>query len=276
MKKIILSIVLTILLVSCNDKNKRDHYNYNQKEITNGLLDFSTSNTTIDEISIKKPQKESNKIIKTSNLKFETNSVEKTFTTIKKQLAKSKGFIQNDNTYKNDNKIQRELLIRIPTNEFQVVIDSISSNVHVFDYKNISLKDVTEEFIDLNARLKAKKTLENRYLQLLSKAKNVEEMLNIEREIAKIREEIEAKQGRLNYLNDQVSFSTINITFYETVEVVKSKSKTYFSQVIKAIKGGFTSVGNFILRVLYLWPYIIIAIPIILFIRKKLKKKLKK
>lgn len=280
MKNLLYTILISFLLFSCKkDNQKNDDYHYN-RELFNLVdtedLASGTLNYSINEMSIKKPNSDDLKIIKTSNLKFETNSVEKTYLHIKKQVEKLKGFIQKDNTSRVSYRIERSLVVRIPTKNFQVLIDSVSNKIKVFDYKNTLLKDVTEEFVDIEARLKSKKTLEKRYLQLLSKAKNVEEMLVIERELATIREEIEAKEGRLNYLKDQVSFSTINIDFYEPIAVVKSKSNTYFSQVIKAIKGGFNNLGNFVLRILYLWPYILIAIPLILFIRKKIKKRFKK
>lgn len=213
------------------------------------------------------------KIIKESHLRFETSSLEKTHQSILNLLESNKGFIQRDETSKNYGSIERSLVVRIPTQGFQNVIDTLTKQVKVFDRKEISQRDVTEEFIDLEARLNAKLKLEARYLELLSKAKNVKEILEIEREIAKIREEIEAKQGRLKYLQNKVSLSTIYISFYETVEFEKAESKTYLSRVVKAIKGGFTGIGNFIIGVLYLWPFIIIGILVFLFIRNRMRKR---
>lgn len=213
------------------------------------------------------------KIIKQSNLRFVTASIEKTYKSVFELVQRNKGFIQRDQTSKNYSSIERSLTIRIPTDGFQPVLDGISNDVKVFDRKEISQRDVTEEFIDLEARLKAKRKLETRYLELLKKAKNVKEILEIEREVAKIREEIEAKQGRLKYLQNKVSLSTINISFYETVAFEKAQSQTYFSRVVKALKGGFTGIGEFIIGLLYLWPFILIGILLFIFIRRRLSKK---
>ena len=90
---------------------------------------------------------------------------------------------------------------------------------------------MTEEFVDLKARLKAKKELEDRYLQLLEQAKNVKEMLEIERELSNIREEIEAKEGRLQYLQNKVTLSTIYINFYKTTQS-KGVSLSYGQKMI--------------------------------------------
>ena len=70
--------------------------------------------------------------------------------------------------------------------------------------KNVSVQDVTEEYLDIEARLKTKKEVEARYIEILkSKTKTVEDVLKAEEQIRIIREEIEAREGRLNYLKNQ-------------------------------------------------------------------------
>lgn len=280
MKKIIVLSFVLFFTFSCQKNNSL----YSKSSTNNsgllGMLNMIDGNDSSGKKyrfnALASQNETEQKIIKTSYLTFETKSVEKTFQQINSLVKKYKGIIQNDNTYKGNGNITRSLVVRIPTNQFNTVIDSISKNIPVFDNKHIKLKNVTEEFIDLEARLKAKKALENRYLQLLAKAKDVKDMLEIEREVAKIREEIEAKQGRLNYLENQVSLSTLNIEFYETVEFAKSKSKSYFSRVGNALNGGFSALGNFILGLLYLWPFILIITILGVFIRRKLKRRKKK
>ena len=276
MKNTIYFLIILIISIGCKD-NSYDKQQYMEDGFTfsDGDLeadyDFSVQNN--ERI---KPLEKTNldsKIIKESHLRFETSSIEKTFETISSWLKQNKGFIQSDKTTKNYGNLERTMVIRIPTISFQLVIDSISNSVKVFDRKEISRRDVTEEFIDLEARLKSKRKLEARYLELLPQAKNVKEILEIEREIAKIREEIEAKQGRLKYLEDKVSLSTIYISFYEETNIEKSKSQTFFSRLIKAFKGGFTSVGEFFIGLLYVWPFILIGVFILVFIRKRLRRK---
>jgi hypothetical protein len=89
------------------------------------------------------------KIIQTGNLRFETRDLEKTQQHIQKVAAQNQGFIQDDNSGKNYNEIYRNITLRVPTANFQSVIDSISKGVAFFDQKDISRQDVTEEFIDL-------------------------------------------------------------------------------------------------------------------------------
>lgn len=262
--------IVGTMFLACGGGNSNDNYS------TESVSDNEKAVFVTDELILSPPSPEQpieSKIIKESNLRFETASIEKTHQTIVKLIAAHKGFIQRDETSKNYNTLERNLTIRIPTEGFQPVLNALEKDVKVFDRKEVSQRDVTEEFIDLEARLKAKRKLEARYLELLKKAKNVKEMLEIEREVAKIREEIEAKQGRLKYLQNKVSLSTIQISFYETVAFEKAESQTYFSRVIKALKGGFTGIGEFIIGILYLWPFILIGIIFFIFIKRKIWNK---
>ena len=261
--------IIGTMFLACGGGNSNDNYSNESERVSEKTVIMA------DQIEVlESPQSQlESKIIKESNLRFETASIEKTHQTILKLLEKHRGFIQRDETSKNYNTIERNLTIRIPTEGFQPVLNALEKGVKVFDRKEVSQRDVTEEFIDLEARLKAKRKLEARYLELLKKAKNVKEMLEIEGEVAKIREEIESKQGRLKYLQNKVSLSTINMSFYETVAFEKAQSQTYFSRVIKALKGGFTGIGEFIIGILYLWPFIMLGVIFFIFIKRKVWNK---
>ncbi|WP_299383120.1 DUF4349 domain-containing protein [uncultured Lacinutrix sp.] len=276
--RVYLSIVVILILFGCHQEPSYYKNDSGVLGLVNTSGDYEIEDT-IEEMEVtynmSVPKETSQKIIKESYLEFETNDLDKTFDNIQRYVKQNNGVIQNDNASKNYNRSIRTLIVRVPTNGFQNTIDSISKSVEYFDSKSISSKDVTEEFIDLEARLGAKRVLETRYLQLLSKAKNVKEMLEIERELSSIREEIEAKQGRLKYLNNKVALSTINITFYKTTTSSKI-TQSYGSKMGKALKSGFNGLSYFFLGVLNIWPFLILLSIGIFFIRKWYKKKMKK
>ena len=213
------------------------------------------------------------KIIKNGNIKFETNNLETTYEQIKKAVKKGKAIIQNDSEGKDYGTVYRRLTVRIPNENFDSFIKDISAGVDYFDNKEISSQDVTEEYIDIDARLKAKKKLENRYLELLAKATKMSEMLAIEAQLSAIREEIEAKEGQLRYMQNQVSLSTITIEFYKTIAEESGVTISYGAKVWNAFKSGFYGISSFFLGLLEVWPFIIIAIVLFCFIRKRFKKK---
>lgn len=213
------------------------------------------------------------KIIKEGNLRYETSDLEATFSQIQSALKANQAKIENDNAGKDYNTLYRRLLIRVPSKNFDSFLQSISKGVSYFDTKEISSRDVTTEYIDIDARLKAKKVLENRYLELLKKAAKVSEILEIEAQLSAIREEIESKQGQLNYLQNQVSFSTLNVEFYKTVAPDSGATVSYGSKIWNAIKSGFNSFSGFLIGLISIWPFLIFFGVLGYFIRKRFKKK---
>lgn len=215
--------------------------------------------------------KREQKIIKTGNLRFETQDLKKTRTSIVTALKNAKAYIQKDNSGKTYNTEFENLTIRLPSQNFDQLLSEISEGIAYFEEKTISQRDVTEEFVDINARLKAKRALENRYLELLKKAKDVKEMLQIERELANIREEIESREGRLKYLQSQVSESTLHIYFYKTT-VKTGVTASYGSKIINALKNGWNGISIFFLGLLTIWPFLILVGAGVFFMRRWIVK----
>lgn len=231
-----------------------------------------------EKLSLNAPQKSDDKtieqkIIKTGNLRFETSDLETTYNQIQTAVKNYKGTIQNDTEGKDYQSVFKNITVRVPSKNFDLFLKDISKGVDYFDNKEISSQDVTEEYIDIDARLKAKKILEVRYLELLKKANKVSEMLEIETQLSAIREEIEAKEGQLRYMQNRVSMSTVTIEFYKNVAEESGVTVSYGAKIWNAIKSGFFGISSFLLGLLEIWPFIIILSAIIYFIRKRFKKK---
>lgn len=213
------------------------------------------------------------KIIKEAFLKFETDDLENTYNQIKTAIAANKASVQNDSQEKDYGTITRRLTIRIPSQNFDPFLESISKGVSYFDEKNISSQNVTEEYIDLTSRLNTKRKLEERYIEILKKATKVSEILEIEKQISAIREEIEAKQGQLKYLESRVSESTVTIEFYKTIAQKEGVKISYGSKIWNSIQSGFFSLSDFLLSLISVWPFIILICVLAYFIRKRFKRK---
>ncbi|MFC6246514.1 DUF4349 domain-containing protein [Flavobacterium psychroterrae] len=185
----------------------------------------------------------------------------------------NKGTVQNDSEGKDYDNAYRNLLIRIPSENFDQFISSVSKGVSYFERKEISSENVTEQYIDLDSRLKTKRKLEERYLQILQKATKISEILEIEKQISTIREEIEAKEGQLKYLESCVSESTVTIEFYKTIAQKEGVKTSYGSKLWTAIESGFFSLSEFLISIISLWPFIILFCVFAYFIRKRFKRK---
>ncbi len=213
------------------------------------------------------------KIIKEATLRFETDDLENTFNQIQKAVTAGKATIINDSEGKDYGTVFRNLTVKVPSQNFDRFINDISKGISYFEIKNISAQDVTEQFIDLTSRLNTKKKLEERYLQILQKAVKVSEILEIEKQISVIREEIEAKEGQLKYLQSRVSESTVTIEFYKTTAEKEGVKISYGSKIWTAVKSGFFSLSDFLISLISVWPFIIIFCVLAYFIRKRFKRK---
>jgi flagellar biosynthesis chaperone FliJ len=196
------------------------------------------------------------KLIKNGDLEFETSNLSETTKSIKTKLKSLKGYVSTERDVKSDDRQSKTLTLRIPANTFDSFIAELDKTVENFDYKEISVKDVTEEFIDIQARLKNKKATEEKFQNLLSKANSVNDILNIEKQLGEIRGEIESVEGRLKLLENQVNFSTLNMTFYK----LTTGKNNFFYRVKNAIFDGWKSLLSFIVLLFDLWPFLILAI----------------
>lgn len=269
-------LFILLLLAFSNCKKAEDNLNYSED------VALSTADAKVDQVKFVKPvvakseevtEEIEQKIIKEGNLRFQTNDLTATYNQIQNAAKSHNATIQNDTEGKDYESVFRKLIIRVPSKNFDLFLKDISKGVAYFDNKEISSQDVTAEFIDIDARLKAKKVLEKRYLELLKKANKVTEMLEIEKQLSSIREEIEAKEGQLNYMQNRVSYSTITIEFYKSIAEESGVTASYGMKIWTAIKSGFNSVSSLFINLLSIWPFIIILFAIGYFIRKRFKTK---
>lgn len=209
------------------------------------------------------------KLIKDGRAKFETDNIEGTRATIFEVVDKLKGYISSDEEYKSTGRMSHTLEIRVPASNFDRLLTEATQGVEKFDSKEINVKDVTEEFLDIEARLKTKKELEARYLDLLKQAVNVIEILEIEKQIGLLRSEIESVEGRLKYLQSQVSYSTLTLSYYELIPSEKA-----FRQKFKnGFQKGWDNLIGFLVVLVNIWPFILISLGLIFGIRAYRKRK---
>ncbi len=94
------------------------------------------------------------------------------------------------------------MTIRVPSEKFDETLNEIRKNSNRVIVETVKGEDVTEEFIDIEARLKTKKALEEQFLEIMKRSNSVEEALNVQRELAEVRGEIEQIEGRKRFLEN--------------------------------------------------------------------------
>ena len=135
---------------------------------------------------------------------------------------------------------QSTMTIRVPQAEFFTALEHIKSLGKVRS-ENVGSEDVTERFIDLEARLRSALREEESLLSLLDKANQVSEILTIERELSRVRSDIERDQGQLNFLERRVDLSTITVSLFppdaEVAEPPSGSLTIEVSDVSRSVEG---------------------------------------
>ena len=242
MRKLIGFFLISTFLISCGGAKQSEN-----SELT------PSKETTNDKV-----EKDVRKLIKESTLSFRTDDNDKTNKLIESSVKQFGAYISESNNFNHSNEVGYDLKIRVPSDKFDALMDYIlkKADIKELDNKSVQIKDVTEDFIDIQARIKVKKETEQKLTDLLKQAKNLTETLEIQKQLTELSADIESIEGRLKYLNDQVNYSTINLSFYENIKY----SKRFFSDFGDALKDGIQIFLHLITALTYLWVVIIVFI----------------
>jgi len=158
--------------------------------------------------------------------------------------------------------LEVNLVVRVPATQFGAALDQIRSTGSRVIQEKITGQDVTEEFIDLEARIKTQKALESQFLEIMKQAHKVEDALEVQRQIADVRTEIEKLEGRKRFLENRASLSTISVSLQSSTAIAVNSSS--FGRNIREAVADSVDVASAI--VLFLIRFIILLIPILLLI----------
>ncbi len=151
------------------------------------------------------------KVISTASLFLEVEFVEAATVQVRDIADSLGGFVENLNISGDDEGRRGSMTVRVPQAQFSSAVDRIES-VGKVRSKNLGSEDVSERFIDLQARLKSSLREEESLLSLLGRTSTVSEVLTIERELTRVRSNIERFQGQLNFLERRIDLATITVS----------------------------------------------------------------
>jgi len=207
-------------------------------------------------------------VIKTAyiDLEVEEGEFEDVLFAISNLAEQNGGFVSN--TYSNSdsegNLTSGGITIRIPHNKYSSAIERVK-DMGVVKSISISGQDITQEYVDLESRLKNYEAQQDILLDLMEQSKKVSDSLEVQNELSNVQEQIEIIKGRMNYLGDLVSFSTIEVYLYEP-EPIKTTSDWGFVEALKRGLRGAVTVFNYIAMVLIVTAPVWILAGIILII----------
>lgn len=279
MKKSIFLILLTILIItSCHQKDTyKESVAFADMEMEEEIMPITRQQKNLPPLPPTPPMEQlkneevvKKKIIKDGRIGLKVSDLESTKTRVDSLIKRYDAYYSNENLNNSDRESSYNLTIRIPSSSFESFIHAIEIGNGEILYKEVDARDVTDEFIDLETRLQNKRAYLKRYQELLNKARNVKEILEVEEKIRALEEEIESTTGRLKYLGDLVDYSTLRLNIYKQKDYkYNPKKREKFSERIKqSLSKGWFGLIDFFLLLIKIWPFWIVTILIIYFIRK--------
>lgn len=270
-----IAFMLTLaLLYSCGQGNREmlseahtDQSTMSVEEYGIGAIEMDASATTqkaaVSEVNTTAKIESINsqkKIVRSGNISIESKDLKKTKSYVDKLVTQIGAYYEQEtatsgSTFKNYN-----LTVRIPSSHFDYFLTEIEKSDDKVTEKSIQAQDVSLQYYDLESRLKSKRTYLDRYQKMVASAKNVKELLEIEEQIRQLQEEIESTETTLRSLKDQVGYSTLHISLFNSNSLSASNNSGYWLKIKEAFSFGWELIANIIIGLIGIWPLLLLAV----------------
>ncbi len=209
------------------------------------------------------------KIIRNAEIIIETDSPNDGQRKIAAIAEKQGGFVVTSESRENQGNAQVApsttvtVVARVPATKFGDAVEEIHRIGGKILREKISGQDVTEEFIDIEARIRTKRALEMQFLEIMKQARKVSDALEVQNQLAEVRTEIERLEGRRRFLENQAALSTITITLQTPAPIVAATTSGFRHGVKMAFGDGLDTAAEIVLGVI---RFVIVMIPVALLI----------
>ncbi|WP_417900466.1 DUF4349 domain-containing protein [Bacillus haimaensis] len=198
------------------------------------------------------------KVMYNASVSLEVDDIGKSIDEVEKNVRDLNGYVVEVNFTSNNEQDYGSITLRIPTDSLTAFLDGLEEFSGKVVEKRVVGQDVTEEYVDLTSRLKAKRVVEERLLDLLSKAEKTEDLLKISNDLSIVQEEIEQVMGRMKYLDNKTEFAEVEMNFMDVsipIPDVKGnedlktgeKIKKTFAASLNSITAFFSGLAVFLI-----------------------------
>ncbi len=173
----------------------------------------------------------SNMVIRTATVSIEVDSVEHAVARVRELAAQFGGYVANTDITTGKNQLRNATLeVKIPATRFEQSLAGLTP-IGKLESVSVEAEDVGEQFVDVSARMDNARRLERRLIDLLAtRTGKLKDVLDVERELARVREEIDRYEGRLRYLKAHSAMSTLSVTVHEPLPVVGTAGKSVMGE----------------------------------------------
>lgn len=154
-------------------------------------------------------------LIYRANIAMEVESYADAYSEVQNLIHLSSGYIIQFSEHTSGAERSGVFTVKVPAGDYDGFLQQLEQLPHVSLNRSMTAQDVSEEYVDLEARLRAKEVLESRYLTFMQKATATDDLVRFANELAAVQEQIEQLKGRMRYLEQNVAFSTVELRIYE-------------------------------------------------------------
>lgn len=231
-------------------------------------MDAEEAESSVASLDLAPPPSPSNrKIIREATIRFQVKDLTASSNKVEALAVKYGANITNSQNYNQEESIEASYTIKVAPEKLNALLTAIQAESIFLDNKTVSAEDVTLQYVDVEARIKTKQAVKQKYLELLTKTTKVQEILAIEVELQKVQEELESVQAQMKALQQQTNYSSINLTMYQLVPASYSDRTSFSTRIISALSGGWHLFKNLLIGLIYVWPVIILVVVAILGLR---------
>lgn len=160
-------------------------------------------------------------VIRNGQASIEVDKIDPAIVKVRQLATQLGGYVGNSSVVGGHDQVKSATLeLKIPAQRFDQAVNGLG-NIGKVESVNATAEDVGEEFVDITARVNNAHRLEDRLIALLAtRTGKLQDVLSVERELARVREEIERYEGRIRYLKTRAAVSTLSITVHEPVPIL--------------------------------------------------------
>lgn len=286
-----IAVMLVMMAAGCGNSSKmavEDRATVSSGAELDGEYSWDTDETAdtgvTSENGLEAQVENGRKLIRTVSLSLETKEFDSVLTNLSTKTTELGGYIEtssvNGNSYSHHSTRYASYVIRIPADKLNEFVEVVSELGNVTQ-KNESVEDVTLRYIDVESHKKALETEQERLLELLSKAENMEEILTIESKLSDIRYEIENYESQLKTMDNQIDYSTVSVYVDEVERVTDTGEKGFFEEIKERFGNSLYVVARgirgLVIGILGSLPILIVCggviAVVVIVVRKILKKR---
>jgi uncharacterized protein DUF4349 len=227
-RRMMAALALAVLAVACGVQGRRAP-EAKAPAAVNGLTGYGFHSeapmqlavTVNNDFPFGAPPTPADMVIRSGTASIQVDSIEPALAAVRALALRVGGYIANTQIQGGDGQLRLATLeVKMPAARFEEALGGLQP-IGKVEAVNVTAEDVGEEFVDVTARMENARRLERRLIGILAnRTGKLHDVLEIEQELARVREEIERHEGRLRYLRAHVATSTLAVTVHEHVPVV--------------------------------------------------------